>query len=677
MAAILIRRGMKADLPNLAEGELGFCTDTKELFIGSINGNVLFPNQSMIDNLSSETVKSVNNITPDENGNVMVEVTGGGSGGSVNSVDVYRLEQIGELFLPPEKYNAWCPSNLQFDPTRKVYVCLINGANQHVFTTITQYFSIINPNTFVATTPKAISVIDKSGNPVTFDTTSSNNFMVLNDGTYMYFMRKSGIYHRITSVDGGTTWVDQGQIIASPSLGSNYNIWGITKLSTGRLICGFGAALETRAKIMYSDDNGVSWKFISVGKSFPSGTTSAEPCIIEVAPQKLISIARKSTSGMSYGTVGGAVDPALISYSSDNGVTWTDYVDSKSILKMNASGATAVVHNGIVEVFTASRFYSTIDHVNTGENGALYHYTATIDNALNDNFTLKETILYTRATNSVNFHSPCISIDNKNRALLMYMDDSEIQSSTVNYNFVRGNLGYISYKNQDHSSSPVFGYSGKYIDSLISNLMTEINSLKYSISQLPGSDVKPPTGSLLWTKQYNAQNDNVTIDKSTAFSGKINTNTASAYNSLETDSNNIKYNKLGGSFGIAITTTKPNFTISYKGTINNQLKAPIAAAIIGGVGYGIITVESFGISDFRNVVHEYRFEYWNGKMKAFIDRIDVSTKVKTFAFDSNDIIPYPQLLNVIGTIDSTKNYVISAMGNGGKIYEFKFGEWDS
>jgi hypothetical protein len=673
---ILIRRGLKADLPNLSEGELGFCTDTKELFIGSNNGNVLFPNKSIIDQLSTETVKSINNLTPDENGNVTIPFTGG-SGGN-NTVDLYKLESIGELFLPPENYNAWCPSNLQYDHTRNVFACLINGANQHVFTSMKQYFCTINPDTLVATTPKPILVKDTGGNQVTFDMTSSNNFMVSNDGTYMYFIRKSGIYHRITSVDGGATWVDRGAIIVNPGLSSNSNIWGIKKLSNGRLICGFGAHAETRAKLMYSDNNGVNWTFIPVGTSYPSGTTSAEPCIIEVAPNKLISLARKSTSGISYGTVGGAVDPALISYSTDNGATWTNYVDSKSILKMNASTATAVVHDGMVEVFTASRLYTTIDHVNTGQTGSMYHYTATIENALNDNFTLKGTILHAKTTDSVHFHSPCISIDNKNRALLVYMDASDIQSNAVNYKFVRGGLGYISYKKQDYASSPVFGYSGKYIDSLISDLTTEINSLKYALSRIPGSEVPPPTGSLIWTKQYNTQNDNITIDKSSAFAGKINTNTSPDYNYLGTDPNNIKFNRLGDSFGLAIAASKSNFAISYKGTIGNQLKAPIAAAIIGGVGYGIISVNpNFGISDSGSEVREYRIEFWNGVMKAFIDGIDVSTKVKTFPFDSNNVIPYPQLMNVIGTLDTTKNYAISAAGHGGKIYEVKFGEWDS
>lgn len=38
---IQMRRGLKANLPTLSSGELGFCTDTKELFIGTDTGNVL------------------------------------------------------------------------------------------------------------------------------------------------------------------------------------------------------------------------------------------------------------------------------------------------------------------------------------------------------------------------------------------------------------------------------------------------------------------------------------------------------------------------------------------------------------------------------------------------------------------------------------------------------------
>lgn len=41
---IQVKRGVKASLPVLSIAEFGFCTDTKELFIGSATGNIEFPN---------------------------------------------------------------------------------------------------------------------------------------------------------------------------------------------------------------------------------------------------------------------------------------------------------------------------------------------------------------------------------------------------------------------------------------------------------------------------------------------------------------------------------------------------------------------------------------------------------------------------------------------------------
>lgn len=41
MALIKIKRGLKANIPTLQVGEPGFCTDTKELFVGSPDGNKL------------------------------------------------------------------------------------------------------------------------------------------------------------------------------------------------------------------------------------------------------------------------------------------------------------------------------------------------------------------------------------------------------------------------------------------------------------------------------------------------------------------------------------------------------------------------------------------------------------------------------------------------------------
>ncbi len=705
---IQIRRGLKADLPVLSEGEFGFCLDTNELFIGASEGNVLVNNFSWVNILgkpsfstvattgnyndllnkptipspytlplaSSTTlggVKIGNGLTLGSDG--AISVSGSSSG---MALEVYKTEPIGELFNPPANYNAWCPSNLQFDKTRGVYAVLINGANAHVFTALNQYFCTINPDTLVSTTPKLISVVDTNGNPVMFDVSSSNNFMVFEDGTYLYLLRKNGIYHRITSVDGGITWVDRGQIVVSPnnSLTTSSNIWGITKLSNGRLICGFGAQSEVRGKIMYSDDNGDSWTVVPVGTSYPSGTTSAEPCIIEVSPNKLISLARRTTGGAPADS---APDPALISFSTDNGATWTNYKNSTSILNMNASGATAFVRDGIVEVFAASRYYSTTANTNTGETGSITHYIATVENALNDNFTLKETTVYANAANSVNFHSPCVSIDDQKRLLLMYMDESEYTNADVNYWFVRGGLGYISYKTRDGAKSPIFSYSGKYIDLLISNLRTDLASLQYAVSQIStggGGVVNPPTGTLLWTKQYNAHNEQILLINDPDFTGKTSWgSTTSVYNQLRKDENGTNYNWNGSHWGMVITTTKPNFAIAYKGTVgNNSVGLPVVGAIIDGVGYGIYKIgASYGLS--RATLYDFRFEYWDGTMKAFVN--DNEVEVKTFPFDPTNVANYTYLTNVIGNVDTTKIYAIHGGYNGGNIYEVKFGEWGS
>ncbi|MGG1399982.1 exo-alpha-sialidase [Bacillus salipaludis] len=705
---IQIRRGLKADLPVLSEGEFGFCLDTKELYIGTSGGNVLVNNFSWGNILGKPSFSTVattgsyndllnkpsipsaytlpiansttlggvkvgKGITLSSDGTISVSGSTGG-----NALEVYKTEPIGELFNPPANYNAWCPSNLQFDKTRGVYAVLINGANAHITTTLKIYFSTINPETLVSTTPKLISVVDSNGNPVMFDVSSANNFMVFEDGTYMYLHRKDGFYHRITSIDGGVTWIDRGKIVVNPSnsLTTSSNIWGITKLSNGRLICGFGAQPEVQGKIMYSDDGGGNWTVVPVGTSYPSGTTSAEPCIIEVLPNKLISLARRTTSGAPTGS---APEPALISFSADNGATWTNYKNSTSILNMNASGATAYVHDGIVEVFAASRYYSTTASLNTGETGSITHYIATIENALSDNFTLKETTVYANAANSVDFHSPCVSIDDKKRLLLMYMDESEYPNADVNYWFVRGGLGYISYKNRDGAKSPIFSYSGKYIEILIANLRTDLASLQYAVSQIStggGGVVNPPTGTLIWTKQYSAQNEKILLINDQDFTGKISWgNTSSGYNQLRTDTNGITYNWNGNNWGMAITTSKPNFAIAYKGTVgNDSIGLPVVGTIINGVGYGIYKVgPSYGLT--RDILYNFRFEYWNGTMKAYVN--DNEVEVKTFPFDSTNVSNYSYLTNVIGTVDSTKIYAIHGGMGGGNIYEVKFGEWNS
>jgi hypothetical protein len=651
---IQIRRGLSSSLPiNLAEGEFGFTTDSKELYIGSTGGNVKLAKYSDLSSIS---------------------------GGSV--IETYETEAVGELFYPPGNYNAWCPSNLQWDKTRGVFAVLINAADAHVFTKIDQYFCTINPDTLISTKPVLVSPKDTSGNAVAWDTqTSSNNFMILNDGTYVFYRRLGGVYQRITSTDGGVTWVNQGPITFTPGgiITTSSNIWGIQKLSSGRLIIGWGAQAEVRGKISWSD-NGIDWNVVNIGWNTISPTpTAAEPHIIEVKPGQLVSLARMTSAGATGGL---SPEPALISFSNDNGASWTPYVKSSSITDMNASGATAFVHDGMVEVFVASRFYGSTSNVNTGETGAIYHYTATLDNALADKFTLKNVSVFANAVDSVDFHSPCVAIDSKKRLLLMYMDQTHytVTTAEVNYLFVRGGRTSVPKLNADGKNAPLFGYSGKYIESLVSNLKTEIATLQNKVSLISGvtNPVPAPKGTLIWTKKYNTQLENKYVyDSSNEFSGRVQwaSQATPSYNNIETDANGIKYHSTGTSGTILIPVTKPNFSIQYTGTIGNEsIWSPTAAGIINGVAYGAIFVAKYGVT--KNIYHEFRFENWNGKMKVFIDNIEMPTVVST-NFDSNSSNMYSNTWSQAQTLGyvAGNTYAVASISSG-KIYDLKFGEWD-
>lgn len=48
---LLLKRGLKKDLPRLLEGEMGLATDTKELFVGSATGNVKLAGQDSVDSV--------------------------------------------------------------------------------------------------------------------------------------------------------------------------------------------------------------------------------------------------------------------------------------------------------------------------------------------------------------------------------------------------------------------------------------------------------------------------------------------------------------------------------------------------------------------------------------------------------------------------------------------------
>lgn len=106
---IKIKRGIENSIPLLLEGELAFTTDTKNLFIGSNNGNIKFSNTTtVIDNSKityitlTTTTNNTNQVIDSFNTSLyrtakyIVQVT---SGTSHQSVEIMLIHNGTNVFL--------------------------------------------------------------------------------------------------------------------------------------------------------------------------------------------------------------------------------------------------------------------------------------------------------------------------------------------------------------------------------------------------------------------------------------------------------------------------------------------------------------------------------------------------------------------------------------------------
>ena len=60
---IKLKRGLEATIPTLQEGEPGFTTDSKKLFVGSDAGNIEIGTQQAIDEVAIELAGKVDKVT--------------------------------------------------------------------------------------------------------------------------------------------------------------------------------------------------------------------------------------------------------------------------------------------------------------------------------------------------------------------------------------------------------------------------------------------------------------------------------------------------------------------------------------------------------------------------------------------------------------------------------------
>lgn len=570
-----------------------------------------------------------------------------------STTETYKIEDIGELYFAPSKYTAWCPSNLKFDKTLDKFVVLLYCATAHIHSTSDLYISYIDKESFVATQPVKAKYVDTDGvTDITPSQAGTTSFMILDDGTYMMLHDINRITYRFISNDNGLTWVKKEVVV-----GFSGSPWGLTKLANGRLICSDDVS---KVGLYYSDDMGINWT--QVVPTSCGGNYEAEAFILELEENKLIAIARKNMDGAGYDNDGDS-NHAIISYSTDNGITWSDWVESNTIDNMNGSSCTGLIHDGVVEIFACSRWYNrsghtNTDNTNTGKNGAMMHYIATTQNALNDNFTKVGILDYARGE-SEEYHSPCVAADDRKNILIVHMDGGG--ETDCNHRYLRGELGGLSYLAKNGSNSTVKAYSANYTEILFQNMLEKINTLQSALSRIEGSGVDAPTGALVWTKTWDTSTGITPTDTNSQLKDYIYKQYAPK---IKTDSEGKSYVFYEGFSFLVFEASKVNGAIEITST-----KATSYGTFIGFIVKG----EFIGI-DPSEGKHKYKVINNNGNVKGYVDDKDSKVSPVTLPTDSLDIVK--KYLGITD-FDTTKTYFyVRASQTDTNYYAIKIGEWD-
>lgn len=405
----------------------------------------------------------------------------------------FKTQAIGELFDRPENYTAWCSGSLHYDDKLGKFVDLLYAAPKHENPEYkVNFVTYIDPKTYEATAPVLCKYYDTDGiTELTISYAARPAFVILRDGSYMMLQTIGSMNYRFISTDYGLTWVKREQITGYSGSTETY---ALVQLSNGRLL-----ANAISRVINYSDDNGITWTSVTPVTS--GASYEAEYCFLEVKSGVVLGICRKTVSGVGRAESGEA-EHAVITVSEDYGTTWSDLKESETINNMNASTCTGYVHDGIVEIFAASRWYNNgdyavTDYANTGKSGAITHYVATIENALKDKFTKLGITVYAKTMGNAttlaaqDFHTPCIAV-NGDDMLMVYFDRVAPYNvpDNVNHHYIRGSLTGIDYGIRDDLKSPIFPYSSAQTEKLLKKQYNEL-IVKINEAILSGEVIPP------------------------------------------------------------------------------------------------------------------------------------------------------------------------------------------
>jgi hypothetical protein len=131
--------------------------------------------------------------------------------------------------------------------------------------------------------------------------------------------------------------------------GNNGDVCGLLRLNSGRLISWLLEEGTLQSRVIYSDDEGVSWNYADMLGN-PSEMT--EPAWVELSDGTIVAYLRENID-VNFKQM----RPAFVTYSYDQGETWTNPEASASILNYTQGNGTMILdkETGLIEFIHYSR----------------------------------------------------------------------------------------------------------------------------------------------------------------------------------------------------------------------------------------------------------------------------------------------------------------------------------
>ena len=422
-------------------------------------------------------VKSVNGVTPDENGNVEIAVSGGNTGVAV-ATSALTMQVVGQLFNKPEDraYVAWPLGNVQYDPNDDTVNVLVNVADTHDMTNDENvpdlYLFKMNPHSMAYTLEPIVKdgavVNQTNADEATFvpgtKCAYTFGFCIDSNGDYLFMPNYCSETYLFRSSDHGASWA---VTVCNMDGRNSTTASGLMQTSTGRLIVS-----TQHSYFWYSDDDGANWTKCATPTTHNYGH---EACIVELAENELLAVMRKRWQSTDNDAWNGTreIDPAFICYSHDNGETWTEGVDSTTITEMSATGCAIAKIGDRLELYATSRY----PHLDTY--GVIYQHTASAEDAMVDNWSNGKVLTYSKAKSYDDFGYPGCCVDANGNVHLFWYDGDADESGNTNYYYAQGYSGVCNVPvNADHMAtvSNVFPYSAAMVKQLIDSAVAKLNA---------------------------------------------------------------------------------------------------------------------------------------------------------------------------------------------------------